>query len=76
MFVQPGLKPLVSQGIERLPGRWKRAGRTFACARKWRRYPRAMAKSQDKKRNDKKNKAKLTPKEKKLRKAAKAKKDK
>ncbi len=31
-----------------------------------------MSKSQDKKRTDKKNKAKLTPKEKKLRKAAKA----
>ena len=53
-----------------------RGRRTFACAREWRRYPRAMAKSQDKKRTDKKNKAKLTPKEKKLKKAAKAKKDK
>ena len=37
----------------------------------WPGYPWSMAKSQDKKRTDKTNKPKLTPKEKKLKKAAK-----
>lgn len=46
-------------------------GQSFSGAAEWREYHWSMSKAQDKKRTEKTNKAKLTPKEKKLKKAAK-----
>jgi hypothetical protein len=44
---------------------------SFSGAAEWRGYHWSMSKAQDKKRTEKTNKTKLTPKEKKLKKAAK-----